>query len=329
MVDYYKRAPLLRARLSQARAPDRPARDGSLDRAGFAGRRVLEVACGTGWWTPHGARDCALAGHRPEPRDDGPGAAKPLPAGKCASPPSTPTASSNWAIRASTPPSPAAGGATCRCSGCPWLATLHARLRPGARVVFLDNSFVQTSSTPLVRRDDAGNTYQHRTLDDGSVHEVLKNFPHPRAGRLAAGPARAQHRVDRVRALLGPQPTNLPDANPPRPRVQGHARRRGGRGHPAQVRALRLLHRHLPHLPAAGRRTRRPARAHLPDQAGAGRCARHAQARSSPGPLPDLPQLRDHLPQRRAVRAPGGHRPQAIVEKRSNARPRRAPCAGC
>ena len=25
----------------------------------FAGRRVLEIACDTGWWTPHGARDCA------------------------------------------------------------------------------------------------------------------------------------------------------------------------------------------------------------------------------------------------------------------------------
>lgn len=25
----------------------------------FAGRRVLEIACGTGWWTPHGARDAA------------------------------------------------------------------------------------------------------------------------------------------------------------------------------------------------------------------------------------------------------------------------------
>ena len=37
--------------------------------------------------------------------------------------------------------------------------------------------FVQTSSTPLSRRDAEGNTYQQRTLDDGSVHEVLKNFP--------------------------------------------------------------------------------------------------------------------------------------------------------
>jgi demethylmenaquinone methyltransferase/2-methoxy-6-polyprenyl-1,4-benzoquinol methylase len=29
----------------------------------------------------------------------------------------------------------------------------------------------------LSRRDADGNTYQQRTLDDGSTHEVLKNFP--------------------------------------------------------------------------------------------------------------------------------------------------------
>ena len=69
-----------------------------------------------------------------------------------------------------------------------WLATLHTRLEPGARVVFLDNSYVQTSSTPLSRRDGDGNTYQNRTLDDGSVHEVLKNFPAPDEAIAALGP---------------------------------------------------------------------------------------------------------------------------------------------
>ena len=59
----------------------------------------------------------------------------------------------------------------------PWLQLLHSRLAPGARLVFLDNAFVHTSSSPLTRRDAEGNTYQLRTLDDGSVHEVVKNFP--------------------------------------------------------------------------------------------------------------------------------------------------------
>jgi demethylmenaquinone methyltransferase/2-methoxy-6-polyprenyl-1,4-benzoquinol methylase len=60
-----------------------------------------------------------------------------------------------------------------------WLDTLHARLRPGALVVMLDNTLVPLSSTPLSRSDEAGNTYQQRSLDDGSSHEVLKNFPTP------------------------------------------------------------------------------------------------------------------------------------------------------
>ena len=63
---------------------------------------------------------------------------------------------------------------------------------PGARVVMLDNSFVQTQSTPLIRRDADGNSYQNRSLDDGSVHEVLKNFP----------------TCDQAFAMLGPRAHN-------------------------------------------------------------------------------------------------------------------------
>ncbi|MGH8673278.1 MAG: hypothetical protein ACREVG_03100 [Burkholderiales bacterium] len=39
---------------------------------------------------------------------------------------------------------------------------------------------MEGSSTPISRRDAEGNTYQTRRLDDGSAHEVLKNFPSDR-----------------------------------------------------------------------------------------------------------------------------------------------------
>ena len=144
----------------------------------FAGRQVLEIACGTGWWTLHGARDALhwLATDL-NPETVALARAKPMPA----------------AVRFATVDAYTmaelgnaqfdAAFAGCWWSHVPrarlpgWLATLHARLLPGARVVMLDNAYVQTSSTPISRRDEAGNTYQNRPLDDGSVHEVLKNFP--------------------------------------------------------------------------------------------------------------------------------------------------------
>ena len=58
-----------------------------------------------------------------------------------------------------------------------FLAAATAAVAPGARVVFLDNRYVEGSSTPVARRDGAGNAYQRRRLEDGSEHEVLKNFP--------------------------------------------------------------------------------------------------------------------------------------------------------
>ncbi len=160
----------------------------------FAGRHVLELACGTGWWTPHAARDAAswlatdinpetLAGAR----------AKPMPPAVRFA---TVDAYSFEGLAAASEGQPFdAAFSGCWWSHVPlgrlpqWLAQLHGRLAPGARVVHLDNSFVQTSSTPITRRDGEGNTYQLRTLDDGSTHEVLKNFPS----------------FDQARALLGPR----------------------------------------------------------------------------------------------------------------------------
>ena len=58
-----------------------------------------------------------------------------------------------------------------------FLRSLHSRLEPGARVLMLDNRFVEGSSTPVSELDAQGNTYQMRRLGDGSMVRVLKNFP--------------------------------------------------------------------------------------------------------------------------------------------------------
>lgn len=58
-----------------------------------------------------------------------------------------------------------------------FLDDFHALFKPGSRMVFLDNCYVEGSSTPIAFHDPDGNSYQHRTLEDGSIHTVVKNFP--------------------------------------------------------------------------------------------------------------------------------------------------------
>lgn len=58
-----------------------------------------------------------------------------------------------------------------------FFCSLHQCLRPGAVVVLLDNSLAQCDQFPLIETDAQGNTYQLRELDSGSIHRVLKNFP--------------------------------------------------------------------------------------------------------------------------------------------------------
>ena len=58
-----------------------------------------------------------------------------------------------------------------------FLEAFHHPLEPGSRVMLLDNRYVDGSSTPISRMDAGGNTFQERNLSNGSTYEVLKNFP--------------------------------------------------------------------------------------------------------------------------------------------------------
>jgi SAM-dependent methyltransferase len=58
-----------------------------------------------------------------------------------------------------------------------FLESLRQRFESGCRCVFIDNRYVEGSSTPISETDKDGNTYQIRPLQDGSQHTVLKNFP--------------------------------------------------------------------------------------------------------------------------------------------------------
>lgn len=146
----------------------------------FRGRSVIEIACGTGYWTPHIARHAT----RVDAFDINEETLA-LARTKAVDPARVRFATADaYALPASGPRYDAA------CAGFWWshvakrnlprfLEGLHGVLAPGARVVFFDNRYVAGSSTPISRTGPDGDTWQTRMLADGSRHEVLKNFPEP------------------------------------------------------------------------------------------------------------------------------------------------------
>ena len=161
----------------------------------FRGRTVLEVACGTGYWTQF----IAPAARRVYAGDINESVLeiareKPIPPGKA-------TFFKADAVSLDNVPP----GCNAAFAGFWWshvkksdlatfLANLAARLEPGALVGILDNSWAPGSSTPVSRTDAEGNTYQMRKLANGDQFEVLKNFPTPAELAAAVRPfAREAH----------------------------------------------------------------------------------------------------------------------------------------
>ncbi|TSA11872.1 MAG: class I SAM-dependent methyltransferase [Betaproteobacteria bacterium] len=143
----------------------------------FAGARVIEIACGTGYWTqfiaPVAAQvlaidaapeTMAIARHRVAHGNvdfrAGDAYALPQDAGRFGA-----AFAGFWFSHIP------------KARRREFMLGLSALLEPGASVVFLDNRYVEGSSTPLNAPDARGDTFQSRRLDDGSTHEVLKNFP--------------------------------------------------------------------------------------------------------------------------------------------------------
>ena len=154
----------------------------------FVNQRVLEIACGTGYWTPliAGQAESVLATDYNE---------EPLEIAKSKS---YRKANVSFA-RADAYALPDWKNRFSACYAGFWwshiplgridafLKGLGKALEPGATVAFMDNRYVEGSSTPISRTDAEGNTYQARRLADGSSHEVLKNFPTSRQLRARLG----------------------------------------------------------------------------------------------------------------------------------------------
>jgi SAM-dependent methyltransferase len=57
-----------------------------------------------------------------------------------------------------------------------FLSHLASRLQPQATLLMIDQVYVEGLCSPITRRDAWGNQYTVRTLDDGTAHEIVKNF---------------------------------------------------------------------------------------------------------------------------------------------------------
>ena len=166
----------------------------------FRGRTVLEVACGTGYWTQFIARSAAHV-HACDINEAVLEIAreKPIARGKA-----------EFFRADALTLEGVADGCDAAFAGFWWshvkkaelrafISRLDAKLARGAVVAILDNTFVEGSSTPISRRDAEGNTYQVRKLANGEDYEVVKNFPAEDELREALADVAAEAHLETLR----------------------------------------------------------------------------------------------------------------------------------
>lgn len=164
----------------------------------LAGHRVLELACGTGYWTQYyadAAQSVLATDINPEMLALA--EAKGLPADKV-----------KWQladafhVEAHEPFSACFAGFwwshVLRQEQEGFLQHLRQQLGKDTLLVLMDNVYVEGISTTIARTDLEGNTFQIRTLPNGERHEVLKNYPTDSALRKKLAAATKDIRIVRL-----------------------------------------------------------------------------------------------------------------------------------
>jgi len=166
----------------------------------FAGRDVLEIACGTGYWTQFIARQARKV-HACDINEAVLEIAREKPI--------APGRSEFFRADALTLEG-VPEGCDASFAGFWWshvkkselrafVSRLDAKLKRGSVIAILDNTFVEGSSTPISRRDAAGNSYQVRKLANGEDYEVVKNFPTENELREAVADVAAEAHLESLR----------------------------------------------------------------------------------------------------------------------------------
>jgi len=143
----------------------------------FAGRRVFEVACGTGYWTERLAA-VALAVEAGDTNEETLAVAR-----------ARPGVSDRVRLVRRDAYAPSAGAPAFdagfaglwlshvdRARMTEFLDAFHSYLLPGAPVLMFDERDAPVRTVPTSRTDAAGNRYEPRRLASGDRFEIVKNF---------------------------------------------------------------------------------------------------------------------------------------------------------